>query len=176
MSEWKQRIPTVPGYYWVFATNKNPSHHPGGTVIWELDEDGNLFGIGDGSRKYYPQDPQPENNEEITAEVNSYYFLGPIEVPAFKGEMSSSKMNNICPVCGAIITVTKMIFYQVPDTQNPNRLLNVEKGIYNCGHDDPRFPAMSTSYSDAFQVQRFDPMKTPVLPPKIWMNICGLGR
>jgi len=86
MSEWKQGIPTVPGYYWVYATDKNPGHHPGGhAVIWELDKDGDVFGIGDESRKYYPRHPQPENNEEITAEVNSYFYLGPIEIPAFKG-------------------------------------------------------------------------------------------
>jgi hypothetical protein len=53
----------------------------------------------------------------------------------------------ICPECGAIVTGTRMVFYQIPDPDNRNRLLNLEKGIFDCGHDDPNFPARSTSWS-----------------------------
>lgn len=52
---------------------------------------------------------------------------------------------DFCSECGAIVTATKIIHYQMPDKEG--RFLNVEKGVYNCGHDDPTFPARSQSYS-----------------------------
>ena len=72
---WKKGLPTIPGYYWVYANDNEPP------FIWEVDEDMTVFGMGDEVPKYYIKPRLFSRNTGTMEEINNYLWFGPIEIP-----------------------------------------------------------------------------------------------